>query len=40
MQVSKTFRVVIVNEKPFDPLAEAMQAREILYNGRGMVVDV
>ena len=40
MQGSKVFRVVIADEKPFDPLvAEATQAREILYNGRGMVVE-
>jgi alpha-D-xyloside xylohydrolase len=41
MQVSKVYRVVIANEKPFDPLAtEAKQAREILYNGKRMVVDL
>jgi alpha-D-xyloside xylohydrolase len=40
MQVSKMFRVVIVNEKPFDPLVvEATQAREILYDGRSTVVE-
>jgi alpha-D-xyloside xylohydrolase len=40
MQVSKMFRVVIANEKPFDPLVvEATQAREVLYDGRSTVVE-
>ena len=40
MQVSKKFRVVIANEKPFNPLVvEATQAREVLYDGRSMVVE-
>jgi hypothetical protein len=40
MQASKAFRVVIANGKSFDPLAEEMQAREILYSGKRMVVDL
>jgi alpha-D-xyloside xylohydrolase len=41
MQALKVFRVVIASEKPFDPLAaEATQAREILYDGRRMVVEL
>jgi len=40
MQVSKKFRVVIANEKPFSPLVvEATQAREVLYDGRSIVVE-
>jgi alpha-D-xyloside xylohydrolase len=39
MQASKAFRVVIANGKPFDPLAAETQAREILYDGRKMVVE-
>ena len=40
MQVSKAFRVVIANGKPFDPLAEETQAREIFYDGKRLVVDL
>jgi alpha-D-xyloside xylohydrolase len=39
MQVLKVFRVVIANEKPFNPLAEETQAREIFYDGQRLVVD-
>jgi alpha-D-xyloside xylohydrolase len=40
MQVSKVFRVVIANEKLFDlPVANAMEARTILYGGRRIVVE-
>jgi len=40
MQVSKVFRVVIANEKLFDPLAaNATEARTILYGGRRIVVE-
>jgi alpha-D-xyloside xylohydrolase len=39
MQASKVFRVVIANGKPFDPLAEETQAREILYSGRRMAIE-
>jgi hypothetical protein len=41
MQVSKVFRMVIADGQPFDPLAaEAIQAREILYDGRRTVVEL
>jgi len=40
MQASKTFRVVVANEKSFDPLAEETQALEILYSGKRIVVDL
>jgi alpha-D-xyloside xylohydrolase len=40
MQASKTFRVVVADEKSFDPLAEETQALEILYSGKRMVVDL
>ncbi|MBI5032710.1 MAG: DUF5110 domain-containing protein [Chloroflexi bacterium] len=41
MQISKVFRVLIANEKPFDPVvAEAIQAREIFYDGRKRVVQL
>jgi len=40
MPVSKVFRVVIAHGKPFDPLAEETQAREIFYDGKKMVVDL
>ena len=41
MQVSGVFRVVIANEKPFSPLAaEITQAREILFTGSKMVVEL
>ena len=40
MPPAKTFRVVIANEKPFDPLTEATSAHEILYNGRRVVVEL
>jgi len=40
MQVSKAFRVVIADGKPFDPLAEETQAREILYDGKRIVVNL
>jgi alpha-D-xyloside xylohydrolase len=39
MQVLKVFRVVIANERPFNLLAEEAQAREILYDGKRLVVD-
>jgi len=40
MQVSKVFRVVIADGKPFNPLAaEATPAREILYDGKRMRVS-
>jgi hypothetical protein len=35
------FRVVIANEKPFDPRAvAATPAREIFYDGQRIVVDL
>jgi alpha-D-xyloside xylohydrolase len=41
MQASQVFRVVIANEKPFNPLAsEATQAHEFLYDGRRKVVKI
>jgi alpha-D-xyloside xylohydrolase len=41
MPASKVFRVVIANEKPFDPRAvEAAPAREISYDGNRIVVDL
>jgi alpha-D-xyloside xylohydrolase len=40
MQVSRAFRVIVADGKPFDPLAEETQAREILYDGRHMVVEL
>jgi alpha-D-xyloside xylohydrolase len=40
MQESKTFRVVIADGKSFDPLDEEMQAREIFYDGKKMVVEL
>ena len=40
MQTSKTFRVVIANDKVFDPLAEDMQgARIIHYDGSQIVLE-
>lgn len=40
MQALKTFRVVLANEKPFDPLAAVMpDARNILYEGQQITVD-
>jgi hypothetical protein len=39
MQESREFRVVIANEKPFNPLAEAAQVRVIFYDGRRTVVE-
>lgn len=38
MQVSKVFRIVIANEKPFDPLVEETQVHEIFYDGKRLVV--
>jgi hypothetical protein len=41
MPASQVFRVVIANERPFDPQAvEATQAREIIYDGKRIVVDL
>jgi alpha-D-xyloside xylohydrolase len=40
MQASRVFRVVIADGKPFDPLAEETQAREISYDGNRAVVDL
>ncbi len=40
MPASRAFRVVIANERPFDPLAEETQAREILYEGKRRVIDL
>ena len=40
MQVSKSFRVVFADGKPFDPLAEETQAREVFYDGKRLVVDL
>ena len=40
MQISRAFRVVIAEGKPFDPLAMEIQAREIFYDGKRMVIDL
>jgi alpha-D-xyloside xylohydrolase len=40
MRISRMFRVVIANEKPFDPLVEDAQAYEIIYDGRKTVIDL
>jgi len=40
MQASKAFRLVIAHGKPFDPLAEETQARQIFYDGKRIVVDL
>jgi alpha-D-xyloside xylohydrolase len=40
MRVSKAFHVVIADGKTFDPLAEETQAREVLYDGKRLLVDL
>ncbi len=40
MQGSRMFREVIADGKPFDPLTEEAQAREIFYQGKRMVVEL
>ena len=40
MQVSKTFRVVIADGKPFDPRTEETQVREVVYAGKRLVIDL
>ena len=38
MQVLKLFRVIIADEKPFNPVANETPAHEILYDGKRMGV--
>ncbi|MGE5777518.1 MAG: DUF5110 domain-containing protein, partial [Chloroflexota bacterium] len=40
MHASKTFRVVIAAGKPFDPLTDGIQAREVFYDGKKLVIDL
>ena len=40
MSVSRAFRVVIADGKPFDPLAEETQVHEIFYDGKRIVVEL